>query len=102
VAASLAANAAAQGYGRPNASRDYGYLRLSQKEPFDILYFTPAVTAIVNAGDGSFSVVPEVVYAGVNDLELRVRVMVNRGGASTEFGEKAVAGRIELRLRYFF
>jgi hypothetical protein len=102
VAASLAANAAAQGYGRPNASRDYGYLRLSQKEPFDILYFTPAVTAIVNAGDGSFSVVPEVVYAGVDDLELRARLFVNRGGESTEFGEKPVAGRLELRLRYFF
>ena len=36
-----AANITAGNYGRSNAMRDYLYLRASQKEPFDILYFTP-------------------------------------------------------------
>src|SRR3989337_700714 len=31
-------------YGRPNPARHYLYFRASQKEPFDILYFTPAIT----------------------------------------------------------
>jgi hypothetical protein len=35
-------------YGRPNAGKDYMYLRVSQKEPFDLLYFTPALTSIIN------------------------------------------------------
>jgi len=38
---SSAGNLAQGPYGRPNAGREYLYLRMSQKEPFDILYFTP-------------------------------------------------------------
>ena len=33
-------------YGRFTPMQDYLYLRLSQKEPWDILYFTPALTGI--------------------------------------------------------
>ena len=40
-------------YGKPNPMRDYLYFRASQKEPFDILYFTPALTSIINLQDGS-------------------------------------------------
>lgn len=29
---------------RPNPGRDYLYARFSLKEPFDLLYFTPALT----------------------------------------------------------
>ena len=42
-------------YGRPNPMRDYLYFRASQKEPFDILYFTPALTSMINLQDGSLS-----------------------------------------------
>ena len=42
-------------YGKPNPMRDYLYFRASQKEPFDILYFTPALTSIINLQDGSLS-----------------------------------------------
>lgn len=98
----LAARAAAQGYGRPSALRDYAYVRISQSEPFDVLYVTPSLTAIVDAAEGSFTLVPEVLYTGFEDLELRLRAAVNRGGASTEFGEKVVSARVELRARYFF
>jgi hypothetical protein len=96
------AAAAGQGYNRPNAMRNYLYLRLIQPEPFDILYFTPALTAIVNTDDGSFSLIPEVVYTRVNNLELRLRVALNWGEGSTDYGEKPVGARVELRARYFF
>ena len=52
-------------YGRPNPMRHYVYLRASQKEPWNIVYFTPALTTIVNVVDHSFvlirnsSTVPE-------------------------------------------
>jgi len=100
--AKLAARAAAQGYTRPNMMQRYVNLRISQKEPFDILNFTPAVTLIANTDDRSYSLVPEAVYTGVNNLELRLRLALNGGGVSTEYGEKAVRARLELRLRYFF
>lgn len=98
----LVARAATQGYNRPNAMRNYVYARIAQNEPFDILYFTPSLTAIVNADEGSFSIIPEVLYTGFKNLELRLRVAVNRGESSTEYGEKPVASRVELRARYFF
>lgn len=95
-------SAAQAGYARPNLMRRYLYVRASQKEPFDILYFTPAVTTIVNLDDGSYSLVGELLYAGFKDVELRLRAAANRGERLTEYGEKPVDARVELRLRYYF
>jgi hypothetical protein len=53
--------------------QDHFYLRLSQKELFDILYFTPALTGIYNLGDHSFSLSPELVYTGITNLEMRLK-----------------------------
>jgi hypothetical protein len=98
----LAAQAANGGYIGPNPMRRYMYLRLSQPEPFDILYFTPALTAIVNTDDRSYTLIPEFLYTGVTNLELRLRLQFNRGDRLTDYGEKAVASRAELRMRLFF
>jgi len=89
-------------YGRPNPMRDYLYLRVSQKEPFDILYFTPSLTTIMNLRDPSFSVAPEVVYTAITNLELRLKATILVGGEGTEFGEKPNDYRLEFRARYFF
>lgn len=97
-----ALRAAAAGYNRPNAARRYAYLRVSQKEPFDILDLTPSATVIANATDRSYTLIPELLYTGVRNLELRVRMAFNRGNAATEFGEKPVRSRLEVRARYFF
>jgi hypothetical protein len=90
------------GYGRQTPARDYLYFRVSQKEPFDILYFTPSIIGIVNLGDRSLSLTPELLYTGITNLEIRLRGAVNIGGRLTEFGEKQADGRAELRARYFF
>ena len=93
---------AAQGYSRPNPGRDYLYLRFSQKEPFDILYFTPALTTIVNLDDRSYSVTPEIAYTGITNWEMQLRFFLLNGGESSEFGEKQNSNRLEVRIRYFF
>jgi hypothetical protein len=98
----MASRAAAQGYARSNAAQRYAYLRLSQKEPFDILDVTPSLTLIANTGDHSWSLVPELVYTGIKNVELRARLALNRGDAGTEFGERVVRSRVELRARFFF
>lgn len=90
------------GYTRPSAMRDYLYLRLAQKDPFDILYFTPALTAIGNLNDGSWSLTPELLYTGITNLELRLRATFLGGGRLSEFGAKPNDSRFELRLRYSF
>jgi hypothetical protein len=91
-----------QPYGRPNAGERYLYLRVSQKEPFDIVYFTPSVTLITNLDDGSYSVTPELLYTGITNLDLRLRATWLHGKASTEFGEKQTARKLELMARLYF
>jgi len=90
------------GYGRANAMTDYLYVRLSQKEPFDILYFTPALTGMMNLRDGSFSLTPEFLYTGFTNWELRLRAGIIAGARNTDFGEKQTDYRIELRVGYYF
>ena len=97
-----AANLAQGNYGRNTPGTDYLYLRVSQKEPFDILYFTPAVTTIVNLNDQSFSFVPELLYTGITNLELRLKTFFLVGKGGSDFGEKVNDYRIEFRARYFF
>ena len=87
---------------RPNPMRSYLYVRASQKEPFDILYFTPSVTVIANLDDGSHALIGELLYTGWRNLEVRLRAAANRGERLTEFGEKPVDARFELRLRWYF
>jgi hypothetical protein len=89
-------------YGRFTPMQNYFYLRISQKEPLDILYFTPALTGIYNADDRSFSLSPELLYTGFTNLEMRLKGTFLSGNYLTEFGEKPYEYRIELRLRYFF
>jgi hypothetical protein len=98
----LARELGAKAYLRRSAGQQYLYLRISHKEPFDLLYFTPAVTAITNLDDQSFSVAPEMIYTGFNNLEMRLKGTWLQGSKLTEFGEKQNDSRIEFRARYFF
>jgi hypothetical protein len=99
---SRAASLAQGGYGRPNPGRHYLYLRVTQKEPFDILYFTPAITLIANTDDGSTTVTPELLYSGFKNTEFRLRAVFLYGGAGTEFGERQISSRVEFRARLYF
>jgi hypothetical protein len=102
TALNQAASVVRRGYGLPNPGRDYFYLRVAQKEPFDILYFTPAITVIMNAEDRSTSITPELLYTGIKDIELRLRAVILTGGAGTEFGERQNSRRFEFRARFYF
>ena len=97
-----ATNVTQGNYGRPNPMKDYLYLRVSQKEPFNILYFTPAITTIMNLDDRSFQISPELLYTGFTNWEFRLKGIALVGQEGTDFGEKPNDYRIELRARYFF
>jgi len=98
----VAQNLAMSGYGWISPMEDYLQLRLSQKEPLDILYFTPAVTVMFNLDDQSYNITPELLYTGITNLELRLRAGFIRGSRDTEFGEKANDYRFEFRAGYYF
>jgi hypothetical protein len=89
-------------YGRFTPMQDYLYFRISQKEPWDILYFTPALTGIVNLEDKSLSLSPEVLYTGFTNWEFRLKGTYLSGTGRSEYGEKPNDYRIELRVRYYF
>ncbi|MBN1842874.1 MAG: hypothetical protein JW883_11415 [Deltaproteobacteria bacterium] len=89
-------------YGKMNPMRDYLYLRISQKEPCDILYFTPSMTWIFNVNDQSFSLSPELLYTGITNLELRLKGAFIAGERLSEYGEKQNDYKVELRARYYF
>jgi len=89
-------------YGRPNPAQDYLYLRVTQKEPFDILYFTPGITTIMNLDDRSFQISPELVYSGFTNWEFRLKGSALLGQKLAEYEEKQNDYRVELRIRYYF
>jgi hypothetical protein len=89
-------------YGRVNPMRDYLYLRIAQKEPFDILYFNPAITTILNLNDRSFTISPEIVYTRIKNLELRLKASVITGAKDSEYREKPFDYRVEFRAGYYF
>lgn len=82
--------------------QDYLHLRISQKVLFDIVYLHAEHTTIINLQDHSYSAIPGLVYNGYDNTELRLRSALNSGGEHTEFGEKPIAQRFELRVRHFF
>ena len=82
--------------------RDYLYLRISQKEPWNILYFFPSITTIFNITDQSFSLAPELVYTPITNLELRAKISILVGKRGSDFGEKQNDFRLEFRGRYYF
>jgi len=90
------------GYARANAMQNYLYIRLSQKEPFDILYFTPSLTGMLNTDDRSWSATPELLYTGITNWEFRIRAGLIAGARNSDFGEKQNDYRIELRVGYYF
>lgn len=96
------ADLARSGYAVPQAGRNYLYARITIKEPWDVLYFSPGLTGILNLDDRSYSAGPELLYTGFTNFELRARLILVNGGSGTEYGEKQNRSRFELRLRYFF
>jgi hypothetical protein len=89
-------------YGRPFAGKNYLYFRAQKQDAFGIVYFQPAVFALVNRDDGSFQFTPELDYTGYKNLELRLRLYMLHGGNFSDFGEKQNSRKLELYARYYF
>jgi len=91
-----------QFYNKQTVMKDYLYLKVSQKEPFDILYFTPSVTCLYNINDKSGSIMPQIIYTPITNLELELRATFLLGKDYTEFGEKLNDYKIYAAVKYYF
>lgn len=81
---------------------DYAFFRVSQKDPFGLLYWASAATVLYNLSDGSASWAPELAYTGLTNWELRLKASFLTGKDGEEFREKRNRFRLELRARWFF
>lgn len=89
-------------YNQQAAMRDYLYLKISQKEPFDILYFIPGIIFIHNLNDQSTTITPYFTYSPLTNLTLEVKIGFLVGGYKTEYGEKINKAKFELSIQYYF
>lgn len=89
-------------YQQRNFGNDYFYFKISQKEPFDILYFNPWAAVVVNLNDFSFHLQPGLTWTPVTNLEMNFRAGIPMGPSHSEFGEKPDAFRPEFWVRYYF
>ena len=89
-------------YNQQAAMRDYLYLKISQKDLFDILYFVPAITFIYNMDDQSASITPQITYSPLTNFTIDLKTGFLLGENKTEYGEKMNKAKLVLSFRYYF
>jgi len=82
--------------------KNYMYLKISQPEPFNILYLTPSIFTLYNIADQSLMIGGEFIYKRFDNLDLKLRYNFLSGGTYTEFGEKINKQKILLIIEYVF
>ena len=82
--------------------RDYVYVKALHPEPFDWLYVTPSVFALVNVNDGSLLVAAPVSYKPATNSEFIFWPTLLLGSETSEFGSRQARQRFELWMRVFF
>jgi hypothetical protein len=82
--------------------RDYLFCRVSQPEPFNILYFNAAIFSVFNIDDKSLMTSLEFKSTRFKNLEFLVKFMFLFGKSNTEFGEKINNSQVQFRLKWFF
>ncbi|MCP4295543.1 MAG: hypothetical protein GY786_08050 [Proteobacteria bacterium] len=85
-----------------NLNQNYGYLKVSVKEPFDWLYFTPSIAWISNLDDRSSNLIAQASYAPVDNLSIQFTGQHLLGDRYTQYGENLVQNRFELASSYSF
>ncbi|MBT4365383.1 MAG: hypothetical protein HOD17_12960 [Desulfobacteraceae bacterium] len=91
-----------QFYNKQTVMKDYFYLKVSKKEPFDILYFTPSVVCIYNINDKSGSITPQMTYTSITNFEFELKTTFLFGKDYTEYGEKLNDYKIYASMKYYF
>ena len=82
--------------------KDYLYAKISQPEPFNILYFTPSVFVLYNLNDNSEMIGGEFNYSRFNNLNLKLKYNMMFGEENSEFGEKISSNKISFLMEYVF
>lgn len=82
--------------------KDYVYAKLSQPEPFDILYFTPSIFVLYNLNDNSEMIGGEFSYSRFENINLKLKYNLMFGDSNSEFGGKISSKKLSLIYEYIF
>ncbi|OGS36087.1 MAG: hypothetical protein A2293_09300 [Elusimicrobia bacterium RIFOXYB2_FULL_49_7] len=85
-----------------NIMQDYLYLKMSWPEPFNLIYFTPAVYTIFNINDGGSIIGIPLSYKPVTNFEFLFRPVFLTGNSNSEFGSKQYKNKLEMWMRFYF
>jgi len=85
-----------------NLMRDYLYLKVTQPEPFNWLYFTPSIFSIYNLNDNSLLLAVSLSYKPFTNFEVMVWPTFLIGNENTEFGSRQFDQRYELRMKVYY
>jgi hypothetical protein len=97
-----ALNANSQFFSSQFIATDYLYFKASHPDPFNFVYFTPSIYAIVNIMDKSTMTGIEMNYSRLSHLLFTVRYIQSIGRKNSEYGSKLMHNRFELRAKWSF
>ena len=86
----------------PFIAKNYTITLLTQKEPFDILYFSLYYKNMTNLQDYSMQNKMGFLYSFKNNLNLDCSYNINSGDSLSEFGKKYVEDFLWLRATWSF
>jgi len=82
--------------------QDYLYLKISQPEPFNLLYFSPSVYTIYNLQDRSIIIGAPITYSPVSNFSMIFWPTFILGENDSEFGSKPMQLKFDLWMRFYF
>ena len=83
-------------------NKNYSYLKVSIKEPFDLLYFTPSLAWLKNLDDQSYNLIAQTTYTPDNNWNIQLSGQYLAGGRYSQYGENPIQNRFELTASYSF
>jgi hypothetical protein len=82
---------------------DYVFLKASHPDPFNFVYFTPSIYAVVNILDRSMMAGLEMTYSRSRNLLFTGRYITFIGNSESEYGgSKSAQHRIDVRAKWSF
>ena len=82
--------------------QDYLYLKISQPEPFNLLYFSPSIYTIYNLQDRSIIIGAPMTYSPVSNFSMIFWPTFISGKKDSEFGSKPTKLKFEIWMRFYF
>jgi hypothetical protein len=87
---------------RKTINQNYGYIKVSVKEPFNWLYFTPSLSWLGNLDDQSSNISTQMSYTPSDNWVMLLTWQHMAGRQYTQYGENVVQDKLALLTSFSF